>query len=80
MPRKAARNAGRAPDQSFIRFEGEEFTFGEMGRASGQVAETLVEAGVGYQSRVALAIGNRPAFLAAFLGILRCGATAIPLN
>jgi len=73
-------NAGRTPDQSFIRFEGEEFTFGEMGRASGQVAETLVEAGVGHQSRVALAMGNRPAFLAAFLGILRCGATAIPLN
>jgi len=73
-------NAGRVPDQSFIRFEGEEFTFGEMGHGSGQVAETLAEAGVGYQSRVALAMGNRPAFLAAFLGILRCGATAIPLN
>jgi len=47
---------------------------------SAQVASLLAQAGIGHSSRVALAIGNRPAFIAAFLGIIRCGATVVPLN
>lgn len=73
-------NVERVHDQPFVRFAGSEFTYGDMGRMSAQVAETLGGAGIGYRSRVALSITNRPAFLAAFLGILRCGATVVPLN
>jgi crotonobetaine/carnitine-CoA ligase len=47
---------------------------------SSRLADILSGAGVGYRSRVALAISNRPAFIVAFLGILRCGATVVPLN
>jgi len=73
-------NVSLVPDKTFVRFAGEEFSYGAIGRASASVAEMLGSAGIGYQSRVALLVSNRPAFLAAFLGILRRGATAIPLN
>jgi len=73
-------NAEHARNQPFIRFAGQEFNYGEMGRVCRELSDSLVKAGIGYQSRVALLITNRPAFLVAFLGILRCGATAVPLN
>lgn len=73
-------NVAHVPDQPFVRFNGTEISYGDMGRMSARLAATLLRDGIGYQSRVALAISNRPAFLVAFLGILRCGATAVPLN
>ena len=73
-------NVECVPDKPFVRFAGTGFSYADMGRMSAQMAETLIEAGIGYQSRVALFISNRPAFLVAFLGILRVGATVVPLN
>jgi crotonobetaine/carnitine-CoA ligase len=73
-------NVDRVPDKPFVRFAGTEFSYGELGRKSALMAKILSEAGIGHRSRVALSISNRPAFLVAFLGILRCGATAVPLN
>ncbi len=73
-------NVERVPDKPFVRFAGTEFSYGEMGCMAAQVTEILLEAGIGFRSRVALSITNRPAFLVAFLGILRCGATVVPLN
>jgi crotonobetaine/carnitine-CoA ligase len=73
-------NVDCVPDKPFVRFAGTELCYGELGRMSAQLAEILAEAGVGYRSRVAISISNRPAFLVAFLGVLRRGATVIPLN
>ena len=73
-------NVECVPDKPFVRFAGTGFSYADMGRMSAQMTETLIEAGIGYQSRVALFISNRPAFLVAFLGILRVGATVVPLN
>lgn len=73
-------NVECVPDKPFVRFAGSELSYGDMGRMSAQVAEVLLAAGIGYRGRVALSITNRPAFLVAFLGILRCGATVVPLN
>ena len=73
-------NVDCVPDKPFIRFAGAGFSYGDMGCMSARVAEILLEAGIGYRSRVALSIPNRPAFLVAFLGILRLGATVVPLN
>jgi crotonobetaine/carnitine-CoA ligase len=73
-------NVDCVPDKPFVRFAGTGFSYGDMGRMSSRVADILLEAGIGYQSRVALSITNRPAFLVAFLGILRLGATVVPLN
>jgi crotonobetaine/carnitine-CoA ligase len=73
-------NVDRVPDRPFIRFAGTDVSYGETGRMSARLADILRGAGVGYRSRVALAISNRPAYIVAFLGILRCGATVVPLN
>jgi len=73
-------NVERVPDKPFVRFAGTELSYGDMGRLSMQLAEILHQAGIGYRSRVALSVTNRPAFLVAFLAILRCGSTVVPLN
>ncbi len=73
-------NVACVPHKPFVRFAGTELSYGDMGRMSSRVGAVLLEAGIGYRSRVALSITNRPAFLVAFLGILRRGATAVPLN
>jgi crotonobetaine/carnitine-CoA ligase len=73
-------NVDRVHEKTFVRFAGSDYSYGDVGHASEQLAKSLDEAGIGHGSRVALSIGNRPAFLVAFLGVLRCGATVIPLN
>lgn len=75
-----AENAQAAPDLPFVRFSGREYSYGEIDGASQRLAELLSRAGIGYQDRVALIMNNRPAFLVAFLAILRGGATVVPLN
>ena len=64
----------------FVRFGGRDHTWGGIGAQVERLAASLAAAGIGRGDRVALAIGNRPAFVVAFLGVLRTGATAVPLN
>ena len=73
-------NVERVPEQTFIRYAGTECTYGAIGHSVAELSEILAEVGIGHQSRVALAITNRPAFLTAFLAILGRGATVVPLN
>ncbi len=75
-----ADNVSRDPGKTFIRFSGQEYSYAEVDRASLQLAGSLAAAGVAKHDRVAIAMNNRPAFLMAFLAILRLGATAVPLN
>jgi len=72
--------AQASPQRTFVRFAGREFSYGVMDEASAAFAGALRAVGAGQGSRVAIAMANRPGFLVAFLGILRCGATAVPLN
>src|SRR5512143_87203 len=72
--------ARASPESTFVRFAGREFSYGAMDEASAAFAGALRLAGAGPGSRVAIAMANRPAFLVAFLGTLRCGAIAVPLN
>jgi len=73
-------NIRQVPDKPFIRFSGTDFCYRVMGEKTAHAAEVLASAGIPRRSRVAILISNRPAFVTAFLGILRCGATAVPLN
>ena len=67
-------------EQCFVRFAGRDHTYGAVGAQVERLAASLAAAGIGRGDRVALALGNRPAFVVAFLGVLRTGATAVPLN
>jgi len=73
-------NTSQVPEKPFVRFAGTAFSYGDMGLLSTRVAKLLAQTGIRSGDRVALLIGNRPAFLAAFLGVLRLGATVVPLN
>lgn len=64
----------------FVRFGGRDYSYGVIGAQVERLATSLAAAGIGRGDRVALALGNRPAFVVAFLGVLRTGATAVPLN
>ena len=73
-------NVRERAGRCFVRFGGREFTYGGIGAQVERLAAALAAAGVARGDRVAIAIGNRPAFLVAFFGVLRAGATAVPLN
>ena len=61
--------------------DGKETTYAEMwSRAGGMARFLLDDAGVAPGSRVAIIGANEPAYLEAFLGILRGGLVAVPLN
>ncbi len=68
------------PSRIFIRFPGRHYSYAELDCASSEFAALLTAAGVSQHDRVAIAMNNRPAFVTAFLGILRIGAIAVPLN
>jgi len=73
----AARARGKRP---WLMSDAESFTFGEAQRASSTVAAALEEAGVGAGDIVLLVAHNRPADVLVWLGILRLGAVALPVN
>jgi long-chain acyl-CoA synthetase len=56
------------------------FTFGEVHRYAGRVGSFLLHAGVKSQDRVLLISENRPEWGMAFFGILRAGATVVPVD
>jgi long-chain acyl-CoA synthetase len=72
-----ARNAPHAPA---VLNEHRLLTYGDLATATSQFGAGLLERGVVPNDRVGIVQGNTPAFLVAFLGTLRIGAIAVPLN
>jgi len=58
----------------------ERFTYGETARWVARVGSFLVRAGVQQGSRVLLASENRPEWAFAYFGILKAGATVVPVD
>jgi long-chain acyl-CoA synthetase len=73
-------SAARRPDGRALVFEGRSYTFSELLAAANRVANGLAAAGYGPGSRIALACGNRPGFVAAYYGILKLGGLAVVLS
>ena len=55
-------------------------TFGELDRASADLAKALLASGIGKGSRVAFLFPNGIDFVTAFFAITRVGAVAVPVN
>ena len=72
--------AERASESPALLFEGDRVSYGELDRRAAVAAATLRERGVGVGDRVALRLPNTPDYVAAYFGILRLGAVAVPLN
>ena len=63
-----------------LRQDGQELTYGQLERGSGQAAAMLREAGVRSGDRVALMMPNVLAFPLLFYGALAAGAVVVPMN
>jgi long-chain acyl-CoA synthetase len=72
--------AAGAPDAAAVRDGDATLSFGELGERAARFAGGLVAEGVAPGDRVALAGVNTTAFVVGYLGILRAGAVAVPLN
>jgi long-chain acyl-CoA synthetase len=68
---------------AFRMYEGEQetrFTYGEVHRYAARIGSWLLAHGVAHQDRVVLVGENRPEWPMAFFGVLRAGATAVPVD
>jgi len=73
-------NAVRFPDSPGIIFEGNKITYKELDTKASQIAYALQKAGVAKGDRVAIHLPNCPEFIITYFGILKTGATVIPVN
>jgi long-chain acyl-CoA synthetase len=69
-----------ASNQPALVYGDERVSYSELREQVERVAGALAARGLGDGAPVALVLPNVPAFVVAFLGILRAGAVAVPLN
>ena len=72
--------AEQAPDRIALAWHDQTVTYGELDARVDAAAGGLQHLGVQPGDRVAVLLGNVPAFVEAYFGALRAGATAVPLT
>ena len=72
--------AVRHPERTAIVFGADRLSYSELDAASNQVANLLVSRGIVRGDKVALDCPNVPSFTVIYFGILKAGATVVPLN
>jgi amino acid adenylation domain-containing protein len=75
-----AEQAARQPDAVAVKAEDETLTYGELAQRSAGLAGTLAAQGIGRDSAVGVCLERSVALVVALLGVLRSGATFIPLD
>ena len=70
----------RAPDAVALSWADGALTYRELDTAAGRIAAALADRGVAAETPVAVALRRGPDYIAAMLGILRAGATIVPLD
>ena len=73
-------SAQRSPDHPALRLDDLVLTYSDLDDTSARVAGILEANGVGPGDRVGIMLPNVPAFASCYYGILRAGATAVPMN
>jgi len=74
------RTAADLPERAALVFFGARTTFAELDRAADRFAHVLRSMGVEPGDRVSLHLPTCPAFVIAFMGAMRAGAVAVPVN
>jgi len=72
--------ADRHPERTAIVLGEDHLSYAELDAASNQVANLLVSRGIVRGDKVALSCPNVPSFTVIYYGILKAGATVVPLN
>ncbi len=73
-------SARNVPDRIAVICGGAQFTYAEINAKANQVANALKSYGIGKGDNVALSSPNLPFFPMVYYGILKAGATVVPLN
>ncbi len=73
-------SARNYPDRDAVVLGGTRLTYAQVNGAANQVANLLVERGIQPGDKVALTCPNLPYFSIVYYGILKAGATVVPLN
>ncbi|WP_326535689.1 AMP-binding protein [Pseudorhodoferax sp.] len=79
-PALLARQARRQPDKTFLVFEGQRYSYGEVAQRTEQLARGLLRHGVRPGDHVALLIGNCAETLLLNMALGRIGAVTCPVN
>lgn len=74
------RSAERFPDRDALVFFGARTSYAELDRAVDRFAHALRGMGVAKGDRVSIHLPTSPAFVIAFMGAVRAGALAVPMN
>ena len=80
VPRLLTDAVDRHPERTAVVFGGDHLSYAELDAASNQVANLLVSRGIARGDKVALSCPNVPSFTIIYFGILKAGATVVPLN
>jgi len=73
-------SAKRNPERPALSFGATTLTYEEFHRKVCQVAHALTKKGIGYGDNIALLCPNIPQFAVVFFGILKTGASVVPLS
>ncbi len=73
-------SAKRLPTKVALKWNGRDYTFGELDSLSTKFAKALSSMGIKKGDRVCIFMQNSPEFAIAHFGILKCGAVTVPLN
>src|SRR5690349_17754677 len=73
-------SAAAHPDRTAVVLGGTRLTYAQVDAAANQVANLLVSRGIEPGDKVALSCPNLPYFTIVYFGILKAGATVVPLN
>lgn len=72
--------AKRNPDKAAVTYEGYSMTYNELHQKACQTAQAISALRIGLGDNVALMCPNIPEFIVIFFGILKTGATVVPIN
>ena len=72
--------AQKVPQKTAVVFQNETTSYLQLEMMSNQVANVLQDMGISLRDKVALYCINSPWFIAAYYGILKVGATVVPIN
>jgi long-chain acyl-CoA synthetase len=73
-------SAREVPDRDAVVLGDDRWSYADVDAAANQVANLLVECGVGAGDKVAISCPNLPCFPIVYYGILKVGAVVVPLN
>ena len=80
LERRFEAQAAAQPDAVAVRSGAESLTYGELDRRADRLAGRLASLGVGRGTRVAIFVERSSALIVGLLGVLKAGATYVPLD